>query len=349
MRVEELKNGKAAWTRFLKANGGGILQSYEWGDFRNTLGWTARHIVVRDGTSIRLAAMTLEKPLPFGHHFFYIPEGPVVKGGDWHDKANQQAFIKLHEFLQKLGKREKALFLKIDPHILEQDFPTDWLSQIGFSDSPEDIQAAVVTEVDLTPKADDILAGMKQKGRYNVRYAARKGVKVRESTSAADLDEFYRLLESTAQRQGISYRDKAYFESFRKHFMEGSDYAAFFIAEAGGEPVAAILVTFFGDEAIYLYGGSSPKDRNIQASYLVQWEAMKAAKRRGAKRYNMTGIAATNDPNEAWAGLRQFKLKFGGQEVFLIGARDFRYEPLRYFLFTQADRVRRLIAKRSGR
>jgi lipid II:glycine glycyltransferase (peptidoglycan interpeptide bridge formation enzyme) len=189
---------------------------------------------------------------------------------------------------------------------------------------------------------------MKQKGRYNIRYAARHDVAVRSGMAPEDLDIFYDLHEQTAKRQGITYRSKKYFDAFRKHFMGEPEYARFFIAEREGEPLAATLVTFFGDESIYLYGGSSPRDRNVHASYLVQWEAMKEAKRRKCRFYNMTGIAATDDPSHAWAGLRQFKLKFGGPEVHLLGARDFRYEPLRYFLFTQADRARRFFAKRTG-
>lgn len=351
MKAEELRGGKAQWTRFLKANGGGILQTYEWGEFRRNLGWKARHIVVKDGASIRLAAMVLQKPLPGGYCFFYCPEGPIVKGNDWNDRANRRAFKKFHEYLKTHQGKEMALFLKVDPHIRESEFPVDWLAKRGFRDSPEDIQAAIVTHVDLTPSEDAILASMKQKGRYNIRYAERKGVTVRSGQTPADLDAFYSLLEGTAKRQGISYRSKGYFEHFRQHFMgqDGApDYARFFIAEFNGQPVAAILVTYFGDEAVYLYGGSSEEDRQVYGSYLVQWEAMRVAKSHNCKYYNMTGIAATKDPNDPWAGLRQFKLKFGGPELQLLGAKDYRYHRLRYFLFTQAERGRRLIAKRFG-
>lgn len=349
MRVEKFTGSKRDWTRFVQANGGGIKQSYEWGEFRQGLGWKAHHVAAFDGDEIRLTGMILQKPLPLGHCFFYCPEGPVVKGGDWSARANQQAFEAWHEHLQPKAKSQKALFLKIDPEVAADKFPLDWLTKLKFVDSPEDIQPAVVTQVDLTPSEDGILAAMKQKGRYNIRYAARKGVTVRSGTSEADLDTFYRLHEETSKRQGITYRSKEYFAALRQHFMDQPDYAKFFIAELNGEPLAATLVTFFGRESIYLYGGSSLQDRNVHAAYLVQWEGMKEAKRRQCAFYNMTGIAATDDPNDSWAGLRQFKLKFGGPELFLVGARDYRYEPLRYALFTQADRVRRFVAKRLRR
>ncbi len=349
MRAEKFTGRASEWNRFVKANGGGVKQSHEWGEFRQDLGWNVHRVAVSDRNGLRLAASVLQKPLPLGQCFFYCPEGPVVADGDWNRRANQKAFAEFHAFLKTLAKSQNALFLKVDPEVSPDGFPLDWLGGLGFVDSPEDIQPATVTRVDLTPKEDDILARMKQKGRYNVRYAIKKGVTVRSGTSEADLDTFYRLHEETSQRQGITYRSKEYFAKLREHFMDTPDFAKFFIAESDGEPLAATLVTFFGPESIYLYGGSSLKDRNVHAAYLVQWEGMKEAKRRKCRFYNMTGIAATDDPNDAWAGLRQFKLKFGGPVVPLIGARDYRYEPLRYTLFTQADRVRRKVVRLARR
>jgi lipid II:glycine glycyltransferase (peptidoglycan interpeptide bridge formation enzyme) len=349
MRVEKFTGRPSEWNRFITANGGGIKQSYEWGEFRTELGWKAHRVAAYEGENIAVAGSILQKPLPLGQCFFYCPEGPVVTGGDWNKKSNQKAFAAWHEHLIPKAKSQNALFLKIDPEVATDDFPLDWLGNLGFADSPEDIQPATVTHVDLTPSEDEILAAMKQKGRYNIRYAIKKGVTVRSGTSEADLDTFYRLHEETSKRQGITYRSKNYFAMLRKHFMEKPDFGKFFIAELNGEPLAATLVTFFGPESIYLYGGSSLKDRNVHAAYLVQWEGMKEAKRRKCAFYNMTGIAATDDPNDSWAGLRQFKLKFGGPELHLIGARDYRYDSLRYTLFTQADRVRRKVAKLTRR
>jgi lipid II:glycine glycyltransferase (peptidoglycan interpeptide bridge formation enzyme) len=304
---------------------------------------------VKDDSTTRLAAMVLRKPLPLGQSLFYCPEGPIVSGGDWRDRRNQQAFQALTDHLKKLAKRERAIFFKIDPFAKTEGFPLDWLGQLGFRDSPEDIQPAVVAQVDLTPPEDQILANMKQKGRYNIRYAQRKGVEVTFGTGDRELADFFGLVKQTAQRQGITYRSEQYFKTFQKYFMSQSDSAKFIVARYNGKPAAAILVTLVGDKADYLYGGSSAEDRNVFASYLVQWVGMQEAKRAGAKVYNLTGIAHADDPSNPWYGLRQFKLKFGPKIVDLIGAYDQAYAPARYFLFTNAERVRRRLAKLSGR
>lgn len=348
MNVEEFSGSLEEWSAFLERNRGGILQTAEWGAFRRSLGWKARLFTVGEAGKPRLQAMVLQKPLPLGFCFFYAPEGPIVRDGNWNDPENQRAFAMLHEHLKDLAKQERALFLKVDPHYPAEEFPLDWLSGLGYRDSPEDIQAAIVAHVDLKPDEPDILAAMKQKGRYNIRYAERKGVQVRVASDQKALDDFYSLHEATAKRQEFTYRNREYFERFREFFMEKSDRARFVTAEADGQPVAAILVTFTGEEAIYLYGGTAPQDRNLYASYLVQWAGMREAKRRGCTLYNMTGVSATDDPSEAWYGLRQFKLKFGAEVLHLVGARDFPYRRQLYSLFTNADRARRLIAKRTG-
>ena len=348
MQVEELRGAKQVWNQFARENGGGILQSYEWGQFRAELDWKIQYLVVRDGSQIQALALVMRKRLPAGYTFYYCPEGPVVRGANWHDPGNQEAIATVTEYLHQSARRDRAMFLKIDPHLPVSGFPVDWLCSLGYKDSPEDIQAAVVTHVDLTPSGEDIFANMKQKGRYNIRKAVKNEVTVRKSQGAAALNVFYELHAETASRQGITHREKWYFELMRKHLMQSSDQAEFFVAEQKGAPIAAILVTYFGDEAIYLYGGSTQADRNIYASYLVQWAGMEEAKKRGAKFYNMTGIAATDNPDDPWAGLRQFKLKFGGPEIQLLGAYDRIFKPVEYLAFTNAERIRRKLAKRSG-
>jgi lipid II:glycine glycyltransferase (peptidoglycan interpeptide bridge formation enzyme) len=347
MQVEEFTGSQQEWDEFVAGNKGNHFQSYAWGDFRTQLGWKVHRLVVTDGSSIRLAGMFMARPLPAGFSFWYCPEGPVVSDGDWNDAKNQEAFQLFSDRLKELAKSGRSLFCKIDPHVKAEQFPVGWLTKLGWKDSPEDQQSALVVQVPLTGSEDEILAQMKQKGRYNIRYAQRKGVTTRTGTGQEELDTFYELHGAMAERQGITHRAKDYFEKIRQVLMEQYGIAHFIIAEYEGKPVAAIMNLYFGDEAVYQYGGSNEEHRNTMATYLIQWAGMLEGKQRGCKYYNLTGIAHSDDPNLPWAGLRQFKLKFGGEIVDLLGAYDYPYKPLLYHGFTQADRVRRKLAKRS--
>lgn len=342
MHAQQFSGSKKTWNSFAQLHGGGILQSYEWGEFRNEHEWTAHRVVVVEENAILLQAQLLEKRLPLGKSFFYCPEGPVLSE-EWGTSEACDALEAFTSFLRSFARERKAIFAKIDPHIQREAIPDGWLESQGYVDSPEDLQAAVVAHVDLSGSEEDILARMKQKGRYNIRYAAKKDVVVRSGTKQSDLDTFYRLLESTAKRQGITYREKSYFEGIHTHLVSAG-LAHYITALVSDRPVAAILVTHFGSEAVYLYGGSSEEDRNVFGSYAVQWEGIKEARERGCAYYNMTGIAHDDNPANPWAGLRQFKLKFG-HEVRLIGAYDLPVEPRAYKLFTTADRLRRVAVK----
>ncbi|MSU76182.1 peptidoglycan bridge formation glycyltransferase FemA/FemB family protein [Patescibacteria group bacterium] len=349
MRVEEYSGTKDQWNTFIAENGGWANQSYEWGEFRTDRGWSPIRLIVKDDQTVYLQILVLTKPLPGGFSLLYAPEGPIVRKGDWKDAKNQAAFKEMLSGVKAHAKKHRAILLKIDPHVEAEGFPGDWLKRLGFHDSPEDIQPAYVAQVDLTKSEDEILAGMKQKGRYNIRYATKKGVTVTKGTSEQDLKDWYELTKASAQRQGITYRSFEYFKDFRKHFMVNSDLACFMIARYNGTPVSATLLMFMGSRADYLYGGSSDQDRNVFASYLIQWEGMKEAKRRGCTFYNLTGIAHADDPKNPWYGLRQFKLKFGPEEVALVGAWDLIYKSKTNFLFTKAERARRGFAKLIGK
>jgi peptidoglycan pentaglycine glycine transferase (the first glycine) len=100
------------------------------------------------------------------------------------------------------------------------------------------------------------------------------------------------------------------------------------LAEHDNRLLAGVLVHHFGREATYLYGASSNESRNLMPNHLLQWEAMQWGKSRGASRYDMFGIADTDDENEALAGVTRFKAGFGGEAVRYAGAFERVYHPL---------------------
>src|SRR5438132_1179539 len=67
-----------------------------------------------------------------------------------------------------------------------------WLGQ-----AVEAIQPLRSIVIDLEASEEELLARMKEKWRYNVRLAARKGVKIREAETLEDVRAWYRLLQVT--------------------------------------------------------------------------------------------------------------------------------------------------------
>jgi lipid II:glycine glycyltransferase (peptidoglycan interpeptide bridge formation enzyme) len=259
--------------------------------------------------------------------------------------------------------------LKLEPNVLNFEPST-----LNLQPSTT-IQPRTTIHVDLTRDLDAILAQMKQKWRYNIRLAERKGVIVRAG-SADDIATFYRLLQITSKRDRFAIHS---FEYYRAAFdlLTARDAARLFIAEYAREPLAAILVTAFGEEAIYLYGASSDAHRARMPNYALHWAAMQWAKARECARYDLWGIA-----DVAWAevdtvvgakhsqdrddkegalpdrtgrqsghgladasplphGLYRFKQGFGGAVVRYAGAYDAVFSRARYWLYTRALALRR--------
>ncbi len=196
-----------------------------------------------------------------------------------------------------------------------------------------DIQPPDTTQVDLTRTEEEILAGMKNKWRYNVNLAKRKGVQIQKisgnSLNLSDfVDIFYALYKETSARDGIAMHAKAYYKDLlelsAQEAQKGSDVPQvnLYVASHEGDNLGAIMTLFSKTESVYLYGCSSNKKRNLMPNFLLQWTAMSDAKAYGSRYYDMYGMPPTDDPSHPMHGLYLFKTGFGGRNVHRAGSYD---------------------------
>ena len=333
------------------APNGHVLQSFRWGEFKAQYGWQPERLAVTvDGAEA--AAQVLWRHTPLGA-VGYVPRGPVTIAD-----ANGDALAALLESIHATARARGAIFLKIEPN----DVAADAFIPHGFRPSAQTVQPKATLMIDLASGLDAIQARMHSKTRYNIGLAARKGVEVRLATRDA-LPAFQAVMEMTGIRDGFAVRPQEYFENLLRTL--GSQ-AELLLAFHEGDLLAAILVTYFGEEAIYLYGGSSNSKRSLMAPYLLQWEAMRRAYGRGCSRYDLWGVPnemaefvagdGSDDLPEAqkhrrgdlW-GVYRFKRGFGGRLVGYGGAADYVYSPTRFWAWTSlVPRVQRMIRMGKG-
>lgn len=196
--------------------------------------------------------------------------------------------------------------------------------------------------LDINKSEEEILAQMKPKTRYNIRLAERKGLEVK---MLDNVDILYDLLQKTAQRKNSFFPHRKKYYTRMINNLAKRDVAHIFVAEKDGDFLAAILVAFFGDVAIYLHGGFDEKKKNLMAPYLCHWEAIKCAHQKGCKYYDLWGISENNDPHDPWTGITRFKAGFGGEKVFFAGSYDFIVSPFWYNLFSVAAKLRKIFKK----
>jgi len=303
---------------FLSRNSldGGFLQSEHWADFQKELG--KKYYLVGEGD---YQALVIQNNLPIVGGYLYVPRGPIF-GED--ETKNQQ----LVEGIQKLAKDQKAGWIRIE---VQGESDLNVFKQKLFK-SKHDHQPAETLMIDLGQTENELLAEMKQKTRYNIRLATKKGVDIRISKEEKDLDIFWDLVQETAQRDGVNFHEKSYYQKMIKSIS--GDNLELLLASKEGEVVGAVLISFYGGVATYLHGASSNQHRNLMANYLLQWEAIKRAKKKGCKRYDFFGIAV-NKNKEKWAGITRFKRGFStkGLPTIFPGCRDIVISPVKYLIY----------------
>lgn len=354
-------NSSNAWNSIIsKLPNPHFLQTYEWGQVKAKYGWEPIYLIwTEDGkltaesnvdslSTFRLpivaACLVLKRTLlrnAFAARvsILYAPKGPLL---DW---SNESLRNRALDDLQSFAKRQGAIFLKIDPDVVlgrgvdvensDLTIPLE-MKRKGWVESQEQIQFKNTIIVDLFESEERLLARMKQKTRYNIRLAEKKGVTIRKG-KLEDLENLYRMYAETSVRDGFVIRDKNYYMTVWKTFMQSDvsnqPLAIPLIAEVDNEPVAAIFLFVFARRAYYVYGMSRSLHREKMPTYLLQWEAMKIAKANGCLTYDLWGAPDVFDESDSMWGVYRFKEGLGGEALRTLGAYDFAPNKILYKLY----------------
>lgn len=317
------------------------LQSWTWGDFKSRWGWSALRFLLAipelRGKPLA-AALMLKRTLPLlPFSILYVPKGPILEFADGSLRRTVLAE------LEQIARRERALFVKIDPDVVkswglepERSSPLGskfiWeLKQRGWRFSSEQIQFRNTVELTLQRPEEELLAAMKQKTRYNIRLAKRRGVTVRQGTPA-DLPDIVEMYRETAERDAFAIRPAAYYLDIWRAFHDAG-MAKVLVAEYERNLLAAVILVRSGKRAIYMYGASSGRERQRMPGYLLQWQAIRWARSEGFETYDFWGAPDEFVETDRLWGVWRFKAGFQGQVVRHIGAWDFPVRPFWYWLY----------------
>lgn len=304
---------KKVWEEFLKDHPeANFLQSWYWGEFHEKL----HHRVIRTGfyddTRLIGVMLSIVERARRGT-YLTIPGGPIL---DW---STQSAVLVFKREVNLLAKRNACVFVRIRPQLEKNNFSTQLFKKLGFRNAPMHLHAQLTNQLDITRPEEELLAGMRKATRYEIRKGQKEGIEVKESVSEKDIKKFYELQVITSKRQGfIPFSYKFLYEQF-KVFSE-SQHAVLYSAYLGKKLLAQAFIIFYGSEAVYHYGASTEEGRKFPGAYLIQWQAILEAKRRGMKTYNFWGVA--NNTSHRFYNLSMFKRGFGGEDFEYLEAQD---------------------------
>ncbi len=336
--VDEEGVSRTWWNGQLEGSPGGghLFQSYEWGEFKRTLGWNPVRVTLqKDGEVAGLGQfLTYRTPLVPGV-LMYCPKGPWLP---WEDEEAVRAFF---GGLLAVATRWGAHTVKIEPEVPEsQARVKEVLSEIGFHRFRWNVNHKTTMVVDLGRSEEELLAGMKRTPRYNVRLAAKKGVRVVEDNSEEAIKLFWRMHGETVERKNFWSRSYGYYSALWRAMREAGRGHLFW-AEHEGDRLAAAIFLNFGRKCIYMLATSTVKKRNLKPNYLLQWEVMKWAKRRGITHYDTWGIPTPDKLNEDHPlyGVYKFKEGFGAEMADFLGCLDLPVRGTRAKLWDKVEPV----------
>jgi len=277
-----------------------ISQSKEWEEVEKSLGNKTFWI---DNTLI------IKKLLPRGMSYFFCPRGPEELTEDFARKAIE------------LAKNEMAIFIRIEPRTLN---PISYTLVKSINLNP-----ANTLVLDLNKTEEQLSSEMKQKTRYNINLAKKKGVEIEVSSDPQKVDDFFKIMEQTSKRDGFGIHDIDHYKKLVE-VLGPRGMIKVYLAKFEGRYIAGNIVSFFGNTVSYLHGASANEYRNVMAPYLLQWQAITDAKKSGFQYYDFWGIAPNDNPKHSWAGVTRFKKSFGGEQLSFPGTYDIVVSKLRY-------------------
>jgi len=317
------------WDEFLEGEfNGHHVQSSLWGQLKTKFGMKVFRIIVEDDGSIIGGAQILSRPLPIFGNIGYISRGPIAASG--REEVVELIFDKIEE----LARERNLLVLSIEPPTNEELYMKQ-LRERDFRFSNFYIIPPTTVLVDLHQHQDAILAQMRSKTRYNIRYALRDDIEIKvRDGSEDDLPLLYSWMEAAAKRDSYYYSTLDYYQE-AWHQFEPSGNLKLFMAYYQDQPIAGIIVIAFGDWAVYKWGASSGEHLNAKPNQLLHWHAIQWSQGIGCRYYDLGGItpvvaeAIKNGeklPQIKGAGIARFKLGFGERFDFPY-AYDNNYGP----------------------
>lgn len=315
-----------------------VIQSWQWGQFRKKMGLDLVRLGHFEGNKLISAYQLTFHPVPFFKYTVgYLPKGPTPDE-------------KMVEALKTLGERKNAAFIKIEPNVLKDRLTTNdkRLTQLGLIASKKSLFTKYNFLIDLTKTEDQLLAAMHPKTRYNISIAQKKGVEVYESAADSDFEIYLKLYFETTKRQKYFGHTPTYHKLVWETLMPAK-MARLLIARYQGKPLVAWMLLNFGETLYYPYGGSSKEHKEVMASNLIAWEAIRLGKKNGFKIFDMWGALAPDaKESDPWYGFHRFKAGYGPIHVEYVGTYDVILKPSLYNTLNIADRLRWMFLRMRG-
>ncbi len=309
----------ARWDELIINNpdGGNVFSSFVYTQIKKLGEYKALFVII-DGLAITI----LEKKTPPLGKFWYLPKGPNV--------ATQKQLFDALKALEPFAREHGAFVVRIESELPRDLQPT--LSRHGLKKAAPIIPNPSTITLDISPKLDELLMNLPQKGRHAIRRAERDGVTVlKVEPSEKNTKIMYKLLSETAKGQ-FGIRSYSYYKTYWQRFSEAGIGQLFF-AYYEGKVVAGAYAMVYGQKSTYKDGASIRKRTTYGSSHLLQWHVIEWAKSQGAMIHDFCGSPPSDEidnPEHPHHGIGLFKSSFSKHVADYIGCYDLVISPVKH-------------------
>lgn len=369
-----------------------FMQEYGWPFVKSN--WEHAYCGLYQNDTLVAACAVLIKKLPFNIRLFYVPRGYLI------DYKNSDLLLIFTKYLKEFAKHKHAYAITIDPNFCKSEtsiltieknetvsFPKHYSIDAdikhnnlinlhyhhkGFHKSINSyLQPRFNMSIPLVDENFEPLTEQQVKSSFKKRireylgnYHTKRGVFFEHTTDIDRLDEFMEIINITEERQNISLRNRAYFETMMKQYpdravlffgkLDLKQYLEFLNSHKSTEEEkkeiesfieegkttltlsAALVLIPLNEEKVrtceYLYAGNNLKFAKLNISYGLVYDICKYGIEQNCDFCNLGGINGTLDDH-----LTTFKSRFNAIVWEFYGEYDyivnhFLYWPIRIFL-----------------
>ena len=332
--IKEIANEKD-WENFLSSHDeANFLHSWYWGQFYEKLNQKIQRTGFYKSGKLAGVMLSIIEEARRGRYLI-VPGGPII---NWEDNQQVKAFV---GEIKRIAILSDCDFIRVRPQLLDNYFSKDIFKENGFINAPMHLHAELTSQLDITKPVEELLKQMRKTTRHEIKKAEKEKIRIVTSQEEEEMKNFYDLQLKTAKRQKFVPFAYGYLYEQFKVFAENKK-AILYKAYLNNKLLAQVFIIFYGKEAVYHYGASTQEGRDHPGAYLIQWQAILEAKKRGMKRYNFWGVAPAEQRNHRFYGLSIFKRGFGGEDVSYLHAQDLIINYPKYFINYAIERVRKI-------
>ena len=222
------------YNEFLKKNKSHFMQTREYGEIRSAKGYIPHFVGLKDDKKIVCTALLLEKRLPLKQKFYYVPCGYTI------DYNNHELLKSFTDELIKFAKKNKAMFIKIDPAIKRYSIDLDgkqvdgedntelmnYLKKLGYKHQGfnlafEHEQPRFTFQVNIDKPIEEVYSSFHATTRKVLNKGNQYNLEIYKGNKD-DLPGFFETMLETNKREGIIQADYNYYEKFYEKFNKAN-------------------------------------------------------------------------------------------------------------------------------